>query len=116
MPTEHEEQQALFDWAEWQVNIEPDLALMYAIPNGQYRPGQRPEAGLKSGVPDICLPIPKGKYHGLYLELKVNGNKPTGNQLDWLDRLNRVGYFTAVADGFDEAVNLITAYMGEVVE
>ena len=26
--------------------------------------------GLKSGVPDLCLPSAHGEYHGLYIEMK----------------------------------------------
>lgn len=108
---ERDEQAAVFEWAEWKANQDPAYRLMYAVPNGQYRPGQRPEPGLKAGVPDICLPVPRGGYHGLYLELKVGDNQPTAKQEWWLEALADWGYITAVAWGFDDAVAVIETYM-----
>lgn len=52
--------------------------------------------GLKSGVPDLCLPVARSGYHGLYIELKAGKNKPTDNQLAWLEVLEAQGYKTAV--------------------
>ena len=37
IPLETEEQQSLFEWAETQSKIYPELALMFAIPNGGKR-------------------------------------------------------------------------------
>ena len=59
--SEHEEQVALFEWAEWNKRQYPELELMFAIPNG----GQRhvvvakklKDEGVKAGVPDIFLPV-----------------------------------------------------------
>lgn len=63
MGSEHEEQVALFEWAAWHERQYPELALMFAIPNG----GQRhivvakklKDEGVKAGVPDIFLPEPR---------------------------------------------------------
>lgn len=41
--------------------------------------------GLKSGVPDLCLPSAHGQYHGLYIEMKrTQGSKTTPEQKEWL--------------------------------
>lgn len=113
--TESAEQQALFDWAELMKARCPELALLYHIPNG----GQRAAAtatrlkaeGVKPGVPDVCLPVAKGAYHGLYLEMKVGKNKPTPHQRWWLEQLKKQNYFTAVAYNFTEAAAIITQYL-----
>ena len=114
--TEHETQTAIFDWAAWNANQVPELEMLVAVPNGQYRPGQRLEAGVKRGYPDIALDVPRsrpegGVYHGLRLELKVGKNKPTPEQEWWLERLNAQGYRAVVAYGFDAAVEAIEAYL-----
>jgi hypothetical protein len=111
-PSEHDEQTAFFEYLEWQQNMEPDLQWAYAIPNGQYRPGQRPEAGLKSGVPDINIPIARGGYIGLYIELKIDGGKVSDNQRKWIDGLVGLGHAVRVCYGFDAAKDTLDWYMG----
>lgn len=113
--SESAEQQALFEWAELMKTRHPELALLYHVPNG----GQRAAAtaarlkaeGVKAGVPDVCLPAPKGVFHGLYIEMKAGKNKPTPLQLWWLEQLKKQGYFTAVAYSFNEAAEIITQYL-----
>ena len=60
-PYETDEQQALFDWAK--ISGIPDIDLLHAIPNGGHRnkatAGQLKAEGVKRGVPDIFLPVPK---------------------------------------------------------
>ena len=62
-PTESEEQQTLFRWAAMQCGKYPELALMFHIPNEGKRSwmtgGRMKAEGLKSGVPDIFLPVPR---------------------------------------------------------
>ena len=41
--------------------------------------------GVKRGVPDICLPVSRGKYHGLYIEMKAGKNKPSKEQKEWIN-------------------------------
>ena len=71
-PTEEQEQRLLLAWAA--RTGRPELRLLHAIPNGGKRlksEAARLQAmGVKPGVPDLCLPVPRGKYHGLYIELK----------------------------------------------
>lgn len=115
--SEHSEQAALFDWANWQANlgIEP-LRWIYAIPNGGHRhkatAGRLKCEGVKSGVPDICLPYPAKEYHGLYIEMKVGKNKTTSEQNDYLEWLMGCGYLAEVAYGFDEAKIILCDYLG----
>ena len=110
-PTEAEEQAALFEWASYY----PELRFMYAVPNGGSRnvieARNLKRQGVKSGVPDICLPVAAGGYHGLYIELKVGRNKPSENQEQWLEYLNKAGYMTKVCYGFQEARETIAGYI-----
>lgn len=115
-PTEHMEQVALFEWAEKDRKW-PELSLMYAIPNGGQRSprtaGMLKAEGVKAGVPDVCLPVARGGYHGLYIELKRRqGSRVMLGQKQWLDALERQGYRCRVCYGWDEAREEIEKYLG----
>jgi len=112
---EHDEQANLFQWAVAMTGIYPELSLLFAIPNAGKRSigaamYYRAE-GLKSGVPDMCLPVARGGYHGMFLELKAGKNKPTEEQKAWIDELAKQGYYACVAWGFDEARQKLTEYL-----
>lgn len=116
IPTESAEQQLLFQWARMQSGKYPELTLLYHIPNEgkrSHKTGARMKAeGLKSGVPDICLPVARGGHHGLYIELKrVKNSRVTVAQMEWIEALTRQGYVAAVCRGADEAIELITRYL-----
>lgn len=117
LPQAHEnvEQACLFRWANFYSGKYPELDLMYHIPNGGKRDkgtAKRLKAeGVKSGVPDICLPVARSNYHGLYIELKVNKNKPTETQERWLTNLSKQDYHTAVCYGWEEASKTILKYL-----
>lgn len=115
--TEAGAQEAIFSWCELQSNKYPELKLLHHIPNG----GQRNKAtaialkrqGVKAGVPDLMLPVARGGYHGLYIELKKEDktNKPTVLQKQWINELQKQGYFATVCYGFDETVNTLVEYL-----
>ena len=84
----------------------PEYGLLFAVPNGQYRRGQRPEAGMRAGVPDLCLPAARGGYHGMFIELKVGRNKTSASQRAWLDALRDQGYYCIVV--YDDPTEVIT--------
>ena len=113
---EAQEQEALFQWAAVQAHKYPALRLLYHVPNGGSR--NKLEAyhlklqGVKAGVPDLCLPVPSGGYHGLYIELKAGRNKPTPEQRAWLAALDVNGYKTAVCYGWQQAAEEIKSYLG----
>lgn len=83
-------------------------------PNGGYR--NKFEAmklkrmGVSPGFPDIFCPIPKGKYHGFFLELKSKKGRLSDMQIEWLHRLRESGYYAEWATGFDEAIEIIKNY------
>lgn len=116
IPTESAEQQLLFQWARMQSGKYPELTLLYHIPNEgkrSHKTGARMKAeGMKTGVPDICLPVARGGHHGLYIELKrVKNSRVTVAQMAWIEALTRQGYVAAVCRGADEAIELITRYL-----
>jgi len=114
--SEHAEQVAIFQWAQFATAIYPPLKLLFAIPNGANvgaRAGAMLNAeGRKRGAPDICLPVARGGYHGLFIELKKDATKkPSPEQRWWLDALHEQGYLALLCVGQREAVDSIEAYI-----
>lgn len=76
----------------------PELALLYHVPNGGSR--NKIEAarlraqGVKSGVPDLCLPVARGGNHGLLEQ----------------------GYAAAICKGWQEAASVIIDYLQRKTE
>lgn len=113
--TENEHQRTLIQWTQAVRSKYPDLALLYHIPNE----GRRDPAtvnnlktlGMKAGVPDLCLPVPRGKYGSLYIEMKTERGRPTMEQLWWIDRLNKAGAFAEICHGWESAVRVIEWYL-----
>lgn len=69
------------------------------------------QMGMRTGFPDLCVPVPKGKFHGFYIEMKSLSGKATEDQKRWLKTLKNNGYATAICNGADEAINKIEKYM-----
>lgn len=113
--SEHDEQVALFKWAAHMSALHPELGLLFAIPNGGKRDKlialQMQREGVKPGVPDVCLPVPRKGWHGLFIELKFGANRPTEYQLEWLERLAEQGYLAVVCYGWAEATEVIQDYL-----
>lgn len=110
--TEKDEQIALFDWAQYRT----DLQRMFHIPNEGRRTVQHvmslKRLGMKPGVPDIFLPVARGGYHGLFIEMKRRiGGRLSPEQKDWQVALLEEGYAVAVCKGFEDAKETIDWYM-----
>lgn len=116
IPTEAQEQTTLFQWAGMMAGKWPELRLLHAIPNGG---GRNPiearhlkEQGVKAGVPDIFLPCARGGWHGLYIEMKRRkGGRVSIEQKKMILALMEQGYCVEICNGWEEARNVITAYM-----
>ncbi len=81
-------------WAALQTTTLPELALLFAVPNGGHRhpaTGAKLKAeGVKPGVPDLWLPVPRNLFHGLVIELKteLKSSKVSAAQEWWINSLN----------------------------
>lgn len=94
--SEHDFQAAVIAECDRRSVLRVEYGLIFAIPNGQYRQGQRMEPGLRPGIPDLFLPVARHGYHGLFIELKVGDNKETENQVKWKRYLTAEGYLCGV--------------------
>lgn len=127
---EHEHQVALIHWARkvpigQASDVMPGARVadyLLAIPNGGKRSSAREGArlkaeGVKPGVSDLLLPLRRGGFAGLWLEMKAPGKKPSADQAEWIERMNRAGYFATWADDWQKAAQIITGYLsGEFVQ
>ena len=90
---ESEHQKALFKWIRMKQNQDERYKKIFAIPNGGKRDIKTARnlkaEGVLSGVWDIFVPIPNNKLCGLWIEMKVNQNKLTPNQINFKDGLEK---------------------------
>ena len=101
------------------LNEFPELELMHSIPNGDWRGFKTAKKlkaeGLKPGIPDISLPIPRGGYHGMYLELKNARGSVKADQWRIMIELHKHGYFVALTNSLTKAQCLVLQYLeGEI--
>ena len=109
--SEFAEQKALFEWS----NFIPELRWMFAIPNGGKRDDRvgamMKYQGVKAGVWDIFLPLPRGGYHGLFIEMKVGKNKLSNLQQEFMNFAKKNMYECKVCYSCKEAIKKILSYL-----
>lgn len=90
---------------------------LFAVPNGGIRHIQEAvrlkAEGVQRGVPDLILPIPRGKHCGAYLELKANKGRLSEEQKDWLRFLEAQGYAVEVAWTAKDAFQFLRDYLSQ---
>jgi hypothetical protein len=115
--TEAQHQALLIKWTQLPSIREqyPELKLLHHIPNGGKRDSIEAKhlkiQGVKSGVPDLCLPVARKNYHGLYIELKTETGRPSDNQKWWIEQLNGQRYKAVICHGWEEAKQCLTDYL-----
>lgn len=70
--------------------------------------------GMKKGVPDNFIAEPRGKYHGLYIELKRSKkslSRKSPEQREWIESLNEKGYKAVFCYGAEEAKRAVLEYL-----
>jgi len=110
LPTEAQEQVKLV------TALNKLQILHYAVPNGgkrdYYEACKLRRSGVQAGVPDLCIPIARGPYHGLYIELKrQKGGNISDAQRWWIKRLTEEGYKAEIVRGYDLAIELVLNYL-----
>jgi len=114
--SEESEQAALISWARFNAVMYPDLNLLFHVPNGGARDKREganlKRAGVLAGIPDLILPVARHGYHSLYIEMKVEPNKPTKSQMEVMKQLKKNGNFVIVCYGAGEARKVLNWYLG----
>lgn len=114
--SEDTEQIAVIQWSQYLLNVYPELELLHHCPNGGSR--NKAEAvklkqmGVKAGIPDLNLPVPKGIYNGLYIEMKYGDGRLENSQKKMLKALAAAGHYCTVCYGAEEAVKVLKEYCG----
>lgn len=112
-PYEAQEQIALLKW----IHLQPKIRdYVISIPNEGMRSkrlGQKMVLmGLSKGASDIFIAYPANGYHGMWMELKrVSDSRVTASQVGFLDRMNKIGYATALCFGWIEGKEAIESYL-----
>lgn len=115
--TESGHQKALFAQAALFIPVYPELRWMHHIPNGGGRSavtGSKLKGeGVRAGVFDVFLPVARGGYHGLYLEMKAPGKLENLSSLqrEFRDAMLIQGYYVKTADNWETAWQYIEEYM-----
>jgi len=101
----------------------PEFRWLHAIPNGgsrgdtersrKIRGAQLKAQGVKAGVSDMCLPVKRNGFSGLYIELKKPGKiKDTSSEQDEFGEfVISQGYMFEVCDSWEKAVHLLKLYI-----
>lgn len=110
---EHEIQCSIVDWFKMQHN--KHQMYLFAIPNGGLRNKvvamKMKREGVKKGVPDLFLAIPRNGSAGLFIEVKTPKGRVRPEQLEYLNALASVGYKCVVVRTFDKAREIIDEYL-----
>lgn len=111
-------QEAIISWAHTLEPRYPELKWLHAVPNGGYRSGREAvglqRQGVKSGVLDLHLPVARGGFHGLMIELKRPGGKcksPSIDQLEYMVFLTKQGYYAFCSNDFEYVKMRILEYL-----
>jgi len=111
--SEHDIQAMFFEEVAYKYPAE--TRWMHAIPNGGARnvvvASKMKQEGTKRGIWDVCLPLPRGGFHGLYIEFKFGKGRLTPEQKEFGAYLQDQGYKTGVAYTVDEAMEILEMYL-----
>lgn len=136
---EDAEQKAFFEWCRLPSILKkyPQLEFIYSSQSGMKFnnaiAGARAKSlGMRKGVPDICLPVPRWRYcpnqcgakrfiyAGLYIEMKrpaVKGaskGRASKEQNEMIDFLNAQGYKAVVCYGATQAIECVQEYLKDI--
>ncbi|MEI7253043.1 VRR-NUC domain-containing protein [Pectobacterium versatile] len=113
---ELEEQAALIEWAGKTVinGIKIGDYLLHIPNEGKRGPKAASDAkrlGMKKGVHDLFLALPRSGYSGLWIEMKAIDGRVTSAQLEWQELMRSAGYRAEICYGFDAAQAEIVQYL-----
>jgi len=114
--TESAHQSQVIEWSRWayKTGKYPMLNMLHCSLNGVKLSATQARIakaqGMLSGVPDLFLPVPRGCFHGLYIEMKSEKGRLTDNQKWFLSNAESLGYKTVVCYSANEAIEKIKEY------
>nr|DAP61481.1 MAG TPA: Nuclease [Caudoviricetes sp.] len=113
--SEDAEQITVIEWARLCQRKHPELKLLHHVPNGGSRNKleaiKLKQMGVLAGVADLHLPVQKGIYSGLYIEMKYDGGRLQDSQKDFLRAAAQYGNYCVVCYGATEAIKALDEYV-----
>ncbi len=110
---EHDLQSLCIEW----FDMAYSSLLIYAIPNGGYRPiataKKMKKEGVRRGIPDLHLPVARGEYLTLYIETKTQDGKVSDAQITMHALLRALGHCVIVPRTFEEFQSGVTEYLNQ---
>ena len=108
------EQENVIKWARDNEKTYPFLWLLHSSLNGvrlsKIQAGKAKASGMLSGVPDLFLPVPRGSFCGLYIEMKSATGRIMPSQSRYLSAVSDFGYSAVVCYSANEAIKTIENY------
>jgi hypothetical protein len=99
----------------WKLLGAPNESVLFHCPNGGRRSPQEGKwlklEGVRAGVSDLILLLPRSGYHALVLELKTDEGRLSQAQKDFLETAASNGYKACVCFSTETAIQAITNYM-----
>lgn len=115
--SEHLIQCALIEWARMPsvMRAYPGIDLLESSLNGvrltKAQAGKAKAAGMLKGALDLNLPVARGQFHGMRIELKFAKGRPTPEQEWHAKRLREEGWFVGFYWDWTEARLAIIEYL-----
>lgn len=109
-------QMACVRWFGWQY---PHYApLLHHSPNGGRRnareAGRFKAMGTKAGFPDLFLPVARGAWHGLFVEMKTETGRQSPLQRAWEEAVEAQGYRYEICRSAERFEEVVTNYLEKV--
>lgn len=117
MTKQKSEERAQIEFVNWVHRLHPEQwEWLHHSPNGGKRDartaGKMKLMGTKKGFPDLVLYEARGPFNGLVIEAKKDKDeKPTLEQMKWLDHFCALGYSVWVADGLESMQQIFVDYV-----
>ncbi len=114
---EHEEQVNLMKWWHFACySFGLPESILFAIPNGGQRniivASKMKSEGVRAGIPDLFFAVPRGVYHGLFIEMKKpKGGRLSAKQKEMISHFEFQSYACAVCAGWESARHKIIEYL-----
>lgn len=109
--SELEIHRAVMQWVRLHKTISPYII---HIPNEGKRTASYgmllKELGMRAGVSDLFIAIPRHQYNGAWIELKTAKGRLSIKQLAFLNDMRAQGYHTVICRSVDDAIETIKWY------
>jgi hypothetical protein len=115
--TEHDIQSRFFEIMRFYETILPEAKYVFSIPNGGLRhivvAKKLKKEGVKKGVPDVFIPVPKKGYYGFFIEFKTPKNRKnvSKEQKEYSSFLINQNYRYEIYCDAEEAAEEVLCYL-----